>query len=161
MTSLQPAVISFDRTAPIRMRDPGNIIFSPALFSFTHLIGSLSSLHHRTLSPHLRSLFCFPHSTSPFSLSDAAAHPDGGSSGTGMWRSESAPRIASPTFHPLHVGPLPALICSHGRASRCGSGCARARVSWGLSATARRGRDGRYKRGGFVPTMRCRVATHQ
>ena len=162
MTSLRAAVISFDRTAACVTQGTlsSHLLYFPSPTSSA--LSPLSTTEHYLLTFVL--YFCFRHSTSPLSpsLSDAAAvHPGGGSSSVGVWRSKSAPRVASPTFRPLHIGPLPALICSHGRASRCGSGCARARVSWGLSATARRGRDGRYRRGGFVPMMRCRVATHQ
>ena len=160
MTFLRAAVISFDRTAACVTQGTlsSHFLYFPSPTSSA--LSPLSTTEHYLLTFVL--YFCFRHSTSPLSLSDAAAvHPGGGSSSVGVWRSKSAPRVASPTFHPLHIGPLPALICSHGRASRCGSGCARARVSWGLSAAVRRGRDGRYKRGGFVPTMRCRVTTHE
>ena len=159
MTSLQAAVISFDRTAACVTQGTlsSHLLYFPSPTSSA--LSPLSTTEHYLLTFVL--YFCFRHSTSP-PLSDAAAvHSGGGSSSVGVWRSKSAPRVASPTFHPLHVGPLPALICSHGWASRCGSGCARAWVSWGLSAAARHGRDGRYKRGGFVPTMRCRVTTHE
>ena len=68
MTSLQPAVISLDRTALIRMRDPGNIMYHLLyFFSLTSsALSPLSTTEHYILTFVL--YFCFRHSTSPLSL---------------------------------------------------------------------------------------------